>query len=773
MTTRQQIFLPPPPPPQTITAHRRQASPPPPSPPRAGGDAGSRRRARKGKKGGFGVLVLSILAFAAVAAGLAWGIDALSSRAAGGSGAPTTPGNGKPPERQAQAPQPSGKPAPGDDANQTVPVAGPVIPEDTDIPEGQRVYVARDGKLEPRRASDVEKFGYFVIDLGDEAVPFIFSQTDGAPNRYRQTFLDIANDRTDERGEPMAAGRHNYVELFGIPPSLSVLAGRFREDEQRKCYGKIDVDFFRKTRLSVTYEGKRSVKDEIDEVQAELERAKKKTGKTVDQLAKTNEYALLVRKHKNISGKMAMVTEVQKRLQCEGLLESYTPGVITHSTVKAIRDFEHKHMIFGYGILTGDTRAGFGRTPLQNNFATLRRVLEARVTWSMGIIEDGSVNGKKDLPDTWKDRDGKEHKVRNLVDEYTTLLMKEMGVETPEKAREFFLAIEPQRFAALRVAFAGPPLPEYYRSDMDFSVVVDRGDVYYDAPLDATGKQRFQPVSRRPSNTLYLEYEGQKIPLVRYGTTIGGWRREFKDGKEYLAYKGSDVGAHVWKDIYAAPVWIPPASTPPSSLLKSERVDGKWVTRVHTEEMGPSYASAYGLVAAIHIRNRDANGRAVWQDNGIRSHGSVDYMSIQRSFSHGCHRLHNHLAIRLFSFILHHRDHERLGQTKMRYQKRFTVNKRDYSVTIDTRGYQFSLARAIPVMVEPGRILGKLEEPFRGYLPVPGHTYDPDDPNLREKPASDAATDPADRAGGGAAPEPAETGEEPDLPALPPPPKPR
>jgi hypothetical protein len=56
------------------------------------------------------------------------------------------------------------------------------------------------------------------------------------------------------------------------------------------------------------------------------------------------------------------------------------------------------------------------------------------VTWSLGIIEDVFFNGVKELPDTWKDKDGKEQKVRNLVDEYTSLLMREMGVDTPKGA---------------------------------------------------------------------------------------------------------------------------------------------------------------------------------------------------------------------------------------------------------------------------------------------------------------------------------------------------
>lgn len=704
----------------------------------------SSRSSRK-KRRGFWPLVVSILVFAILSVGLAWAIDVFVLKRQ----SVVSHSNHELRQEQRGVTNHS---TPSKATNlhentptstRTVQVAAPVIPEDVDIPESVRVYVAKDGQLTPRRISDVEKFGYFVVDLSDDAVPFIFSETPESPNRYRKTFVDIANDRTNEKGQPLPEGRHNFVELFGIPPSLSVVARRFQEDEKKECFANINYDFFRKSRLSVTDTNATVLRQEFEQLQAELNRARKKTGKDTMQLAKTNEYALLVKKYNVASSKLNMIVEAQKRLACEGLLEKYTPGVLSVATVKAIRDFEHKHMIFGWGILSGDTRAGFGRTPRENNFATLRRVLEARVTWSLGIIEDGSVNGVKELVDTWRDKEGKEHKVRNLVDEYTSLLMREMGVDTPEKARDFFLKADIQRLATLRVAFAGPPLPEYYQSDMNFSVVINRGDVYYDAPIDPAGNPRSQPVSRRPRTILYIEYQNQKIPLVRYGTTIGGWRREFKDGKEYFAYKGSDVGPRIWKDIFAAPVWIPPATTPPSSLLKREKIDNRWVTRVNTEEMGPSYASAYGLVAAVHIRHLDDNGRAIWQDNGIRSHGSVDYMSIMRSFSHGCHRLHNHLAIRLFSFILHHRPHERVGQTKLRYNKKFSVGGQNYQVLLDTRGYQFSLVRPIPVMVEEGRILGKLKEPYKGLLPIPGHVYDPDDPNLK----GNVSVDPADRAG--------------------------
>ena len=102
---------------------------------------------------------------------------------------------------------------------------------------------------------------------------------------------------------------------------------------------------------------------------------------------------------------------------------------------------------------------------------------------------------------------------------------------------------------------------------MDLSVEVDRGDVWYDFPWDPEGNPIPQPVSRRPRLVLYTTWEGQRIPLVRWGTTIGGWRSERIQGEDYYAYKGSDVGPRVWRHVLAAPVWIPPDSTPLSGLV--------------------------------------------------------------------------------------------------------------------------------------------------------------------------------------------------------------
>ncbi|MDA3862866.1 MAG: L,D-transpeptidase [Deltaproteobacteria bacterium] len=627
--------------------------------------------------------------------------------------------------------KPNKKPDHKEKIPEAIKIAPSIIPENSNIPLEQQVYTVKNGQFAIKSEVEARKLGYAIINLSNNFTPYIFTDGLKKENAYRDTFLNIANDHTDESGKKLKKGEHNYKELYGIPPSLSIIQQRYLDDSQKECYKDLKIDFFRKSRTIVKYNSRRNLAKEVRQLKLKVQKAQKKTGKkSLNQLAKVKKYKYLVKKYRLMVVKLSMVIEAQKRLKCEGLLESYSPGYISWDTIKAIKDFEHKHMIYGWGIIAGKTRKGFGRTPLANNFRAFRRVLEARISWSLGILEDGSVNKSKNLKASFKGKDGKTKKIPNLIKLYTDLLLKKLQADTPVKSLEFFSALPQDTFKKFRIAVKLPELPEYYNSDMDFEVEIDRGDVYYDAPFDANGAKRSQPKYRRPRITLFTNYNDQKIPLINWGTTVGGWRTEFKDGKVYYAYKNSDVGKRIWKDIYAAPVWIPPKSTPPSGLMKSYYQDRRWITRLNQEEIGPSYASAYGLVAAHHIRNRSDSGKPIWFDNGIRTHGSVDYMSIMRRHSHGCHRLHNHLAIRLFSTILKHHQHERIGQSKLIYQRKFIYNDKEQTISINTRGYRFSLEQPVKVNVLPGRILGKLKKPYEGYIRKPGVEYDENDENL-------------------------------------------
>jgi hypothetical protein len=281
-------------------------------------------------------------------------------------------------------------------------------------------------------------------------------------------------------------------------------------------------------------------------------------------------------------------------------------------------------------------------------------------------------------------------------------------------------------FPALVIAVKLPAKPAYHAPDMKISAVIDRGDVWYDFPYDQAGHALAQPRSQTPRLTVYAEWNDQKIPLAHWRTTIGSWRSELHEGREWFAYKNSDVGDRVWKDIMAAPVWIPPDGTPTRDLVTRKMRDGAFRSVVNYAGTGPGYESAYGLVAAYHIRQtKNAKGEVTSEfDNQIRTHGSHDYMSILRRYSHGCHRLYNMNAVRLFSFVLTHAPHVRKGQTKIGYARSFDHDGRKLRIALDTRGYLYELVEPIPVTVTEGRIRGHRQTPIKGYMPKPGVSYD-------------------------------------------------
>ena len=216
-----------------------------------------------------------------------------------------------------------------------------------------------------------------------------------------------------------------------------------------------------------------------------------------------------------------------------------------------------------------------------------------------------------------------------------------------------------------------------------------------------------------------MTWQGRKIPLGRWRTTIGSWRSELHaNGKVYYRYKNSDIGARVWKNIVAGPVWIPPEATPAKDLLTRKVLDRNKGPElvVNTDVMGPGFQSAYGLVMAIHI-NRSGF------DNQIRTHGSVDYTSIARRFSHGCHRLVNSRAVRLFNFVLRRQRFKRIGPIPLDLKRAFVVDGTNYAFEIKTRGYYYELRRPIPIEVTEGRIKGKVQQPIATYVRKAGVDY--------------------------------------------------
>jgi len=656
--------------------------------------------------------------------------------------------------RQAQS-TPSTKPTASAPPKPARPVI-PVRPAAPALGDGE-TFTYADGVAKKEPLAAAKEAGLLDVDLGDGWAPTILQDGEGPdakPNAYRETFLGLASDRLDADGDPARPGEHNYLEVFGIPPTLTVLAARIEEDvapAREACYDAVDragleaftgdLGFLDRDRSRRDFE--QALKD-ADWLEKELTARMNPVapdGGAPAAVAPDRDAALAsIREDPKLRARadrfergtvrVRAVKAAQARLVCEGLLKGkFTLGSYDLATHEALAVWERKNDVFGWGFLGGETMG----TLLQPTRALLldafKRFLAERVADAAGIVEDGSINqARRKNPPTWKDADGTLRPVPDLIGDHVNALLAAIGVKTPEDAIAFLRAHK-DGLGTLHVAFKAPPLPAYYQPDegkaeMDLSVEIDRGDIWYDFPFDGRGKPIVQKRDHYPHLTMFVRWHGQKIPLVWWRTTIGSWRSEaHADGKVYFKYKNSDIGPRVWRQIVATPVWIPPEGTPVRDLLTRKVLDRNVgpVTLVNTGVMGPGYQSAYGLVMGIHVDPKRGNF-----DNQIRTHGSVDYTSIARRFSHGCHRLVNNRAVRMYDFVLRHRSFKRIGNMVMNMKRSFEVDEEKYHYAIKTRGYYYELANPVPVNVLEGKIMGETKKPITAYIRKPGVDYGPD-----------------------------------------------
>jgi hypothetical protein len=577
-----------------------------------------------------------------------------------------------------------------------------------------------------------------VLDLSEDWTPYIFTERSNpdepiVPSSYRATYLALARGEFPHDHHGTRAKKDRYLELYGIPPTLTLLRTRFREAVTADCASKVDLaPLGQYDRLFPYLVDGNAQRDSTQFLALERRLQQDMVKQGVDVPSKLDASRLsaadkaTLKQYEKIAPTALLIRAAQARLACEGFYPpkvAHTDGAFDWPTSDALALFERKHRVFGWGVLGHDSVEALKQPPLEGERQAVLRVLTERGMHAGGFLEDGSLASKPDKPHTFLGADGKEHPVPNLEQELEDDIIKAFGLQTPESTLAWLESLGDLSGNRL-VAIEGPQPPEYYSSNMDLSVVIDRGDVWYEFPYDDQGRERFQPVQRRPMLTVYTEYLGHKIALARYGTTVGGWRTELVDGVEMWSYKGSPVGPRVWRQIVAAPVWLAPPGTPIKTLITRD-FNSKTGYSINWHELGPSYASAYGLVAAYHSRFKEGDdGEVELQgDEGIRTHGSVDYMSIMDRHSHGCHRLHNHIAVRLMSFVLAHRSHKRVGETPVVYKNKVNNDAEsppddtEYVIEIKKTGYAFQLQRPVPVDVLPGHILGRQRTPITTLLP--------------------------------------------------------
>jgi hypothetical protein len=655
----------------------------------------------------------------------------------------------------------SGRPSSGASSVVSPAAAATVRPENALEPAGAErpfpgsvlvVEAGPDGEKKERHVSAeaAAAAGYTIVDLSDGWTPFLFEEhvdPAGRPmqNRYRRVFMGLSNDELDGDGQPLEPGAKNYLELYGIFPSLSVIRERFLLDETRTCVVPEDqaaMSAQKAIGFALPAQAKRNAAKQ-KKTFAELEKARAKAQlETLAELAaKQPKLAPKVKEYERWASDQRAIAAAERRLICEGFLpepavSAAKKGPLKHEPLMqdeamrlALRSFQQKHMLYDGHSFRPRTLETLSKSTLENDHAALVRAFRERVIAAAGVLEDGSTEGKKG-PTMYTSASGEQVAVRNLAEEYTKAALEQLGLDTPERALAFFKRHPDEEFEQLRAGVKLGPRPEYYAPHMELSIVVDRGDVWYDPWFDDQDKWRYPSRSRYPTLTLYVEYQGQKFPLTRWRTTIGGWRAEqAANGYEYYKYKGSDTGPRVLRKVVSGPVWIAPESTPIRSLIKSKKIEGRWQGIVNYDELGPGYLSAYGVVAGYFVIPGEGDRPDV--DRGIRAHGSSNYLSIysDNGYSHGCHRLPNHLAIRLYDFLLQHRNMIIKGDTPMDFSRQFLASDQVYDMRIPSRGFEFELDPPLSVNVLEGTIRGTLQDPVEGFVPKPGKRYPPPPPD--------------------------------------------
>ncbi len=591
--------------------------------------------------------------------------------------------------------------------------------------------------------------GYTVVDLSDDWVPRVLSEprdaTEALRQPYRGTYIALADERPVQRHEAQALERH--LELFGVFPSLRVLREHVLDDARHACHDAVPdeplaaldrtLSPWRPDLATQRARVQRMRKDERS-----LERGRERLQLAdIDALESRPEYVYVLRRYRRDRSVVGAIESMQAHLVCsEYLSPKHERGVMDGPTAEALRTWQREHMAIGAGALDPAARALLTTDSRELVFRAALRVLRERVADATAVIEDGSATGRfgevlgrqLDLPElrAVASYGALEGGAEDLLSPLTEAAARALGWTDPEGLARFFRDREPSATRGLRVALLLPELPAYHGPRMELRAELDRGDVWYGYPYRQDGSLRPMPVERRPTLVLFARIGDSWKPLARYLTTIGGWQREqTESGAVGMRYKESPVGARVWRDLVAAPVWLPPASTPDSELV--QRASGSYLPKL--DLLGPGYRSAYGLAMLVHVLPRPTRtsrsepseaepdlftDELCCIDQGVRTHGSVSYGSILRGQSHGCHRLLNHLALRLMGFLLSHRNHVRHGNLPVVYDRNLTVGGKALAMHVRSRGYRYELVPPVPIEVSQGRIRGPRQQPIRGLRPL-------------------------------------------------------
>ena len=595
----------------------------------------------------------------------------------------------------------------------------------------RRALQISDGVERTVDADAARAAGLTLVDLSDGWAPRIFADgatADGTPLRdgYRSVFVGLANDLTDGDGQPLVPGEHNYLELLGVPPSLSVMRARMPRGRWRATApASTPPSCWRWTRSPPS----------ARPPSARSRRGTLARGKRLDEAAPAggcrrpggagggrSRLARDVKAHARAAREQAAFAEVEKRIACEGLMDATRHTAGRYDTVMraGVLDFQQKHGLMAQGDLNRTTlEAHGGDAPgarLRGAAAGAGRAGRPRRRHPRG--RDGSASDGG--PASYLDCERPAPAGAEPGGGWRPIgCWRRSTSPTPEDALAFFRRARAGRLpapVAFRCAFRRCPSTTRRTASRwscrPRSIAATSGTT---SPSTPRATARPSLASAFPSLTLFVKWRGERVPLCHWRTTIGGWRVGAGLRRSgVLRVQGVRRGAAR----VAAPgggARLDPAAVV-AARVDGEREAGARRVRARHELRRDGARISLGLrpgggdPRAGAPRARAARPTA---DNGIRTHGSFDYLSLRGRFSHGCHRLHNNLAVRLFSFILAHHRARAVGPLPLDFRRTFWWKGDLYDLRLPNRGFYFELEPPVPVETLEGRIRGHAEDTHR------------------------------------------------------------
>jgi hypothetical protein len=603
---------------------------------------------------------------------------------------------------------------------------------------------------------NARKEGLTVVDLSDDWLPYVFSQTEDKPQPLRPFLLDLANGRLRTGRQYARPHEDRFFEVFGIFPSLNLVRRRLADKKRHACHDRVKDGVLEELspKNVIPPEELEKIPNPNPETRAETPMVT--TGKTISPRPLTE------MEHR-------AVIAMQAHLRCEDLLAGKAvAGRMDRRTAEGLKVYQHLHQLADSSKIDADTRAVLLGNSREHDFRLLLRVLRERVVDATGLLEDGSAIGvqgqvqgrmldspefqplavstDKDKPQAdaapaspaspagtapvapvpgkpvaaTADASPKIVPASDLIAPATNAAAEALGWKSTDAVLASTLVSAPpagsKRKAPkgkgpaplpLAVAIKLPPLPPYHGPKMELRAEIDRGDVVLERPkVDKDGHKKWKPpVADRPTLTLYAKAGDHEVALCRWPTTIGGWKTfEKKDGTMALKYKESVTGDAVWPEVLATPTWHPAPGMPTKRLVI--KVGDTFQPK--TEIIGPGYRAAYGLVAIVHhqIMEKNEKGEPQLMDLRIRTHGTPGYRSVKRGESNGCHRLHNFEALRLSAFLIKHHENVRDGLVPEDYVRNLSYKGQTVALESESKGYRFKMTPPVPVTVLEGDVKG-------------------------------------------------------------------